>query len=576
MGAANATRTLILNRRGEPVSKLGGSRFGNILAHVDTSTGDYLSTVPVECFLSNSLDLMDLHRILEAEGLVWSPESPQGRAGNFRPKKKAVEEGWVDADNCWEKKVMDDLLKKYRLSPAVKGALVNWIGAESIVLFLGRNISSRFVTELPSIPEAMNDSSLCLEALYGEIARMISAEGWKVSLKHTMERIHDIADWMASLNAGFRPRLLKDGYLKKSIAPRKAAYLRPYFQRTELTGAHNAKTSLKGGVPWQIETIVAIAGKYNVEAIPFQAIDYYSEPLPETSLPPLFPWAGGKSKQVPLIYIILRMLGPSVSRIVDPFCGALSIPLGVGLQKGTINDVNPSIVNYYRMIQKGWNFGIHSIRTKSYPKGIPHRLTKDIYHEVRNLLNEIIREYYLSAELGIRLPPETQKTWAAAFYVVAKGSFNGLWRENRSGGQNVPSRVKTGDSYLIDWPQLDKYKAFLKGYNITCGDYKKVKTGGEESLLYIDPPYVGTFANYNKGGFTEDDHEALIEWAAAHQGPVVMNNSNWKALGPIYSKHGFLVTPYQSRTTISAKQAGRREVSEVLVIKNMRFPDGSI
>jgi hypothetical protein len=50
-----------------------------------------------------------------------------------------------------------------------------------------------------------------------------------------------------------------------------------------------------------------------------------------------------------------------------------------------------------------------------------------------------------------------------------------------------------------------------------------------------------------------------------------MNNSNWESLGPIYAKYGFLVTPYKSRTSISAKGKGRREVSEILVIKNMEF-----
>jgi site-specific DNA-adenine methylase len=108
-----------------------------------------------------------------------------------------------------------------------------------------------------------------------------------------------------------------------------------------------------------------------------------------------------------------------------------------------------------------------------------------------------VSEYYNSSELGIELLPTTKKIWAAAFHVVAKGSFNGLWRERRDGGNNTPSRIADGDSMPLRWPVLDEYRNFLSGYEITCGDYKQVPTGGAESLLYIDPPYAGTFSNDN-------------------------------------------------------------------------------
>ena len=63
-------------------------------------------------------------------------------------------------------------------------------------------------------------------------------------------------------------------------------------------------------------------------------------------LKPLLKWAGGK-----------RWLRPQVAdmfaahnnkRLVEPFCGALGITLGLRPRKALLNDVNPHAINFHR------------------------------------------------------------------------------------------------------------------------------------------------------------------------------------------------------------------------------------
>src|SRR3954465_14495201 len=66
--------------------------------------------------------------------------------------------------------------------------------------------------------------------------------------------------------------------------------------------------------------------------------------------PPL-KWAGGKRWQLPH----LRPLwAPHTGRrLVEPFCGALAVTLGLLPARAPLNDVNPHLVNFYRWLQRG-------------------------------------------------------------------------------------------------------------------------------------------------------------------------------------------------------------------------------
>jgi DNA adenine methylase len=72
--------------------------------------------------------------------------------------------------------------------------------------------------------------------------------------------------------------------------------------------------------------------------------------LTPTPKPPL-KWAGGKRWQ-------LRHLQPlwkphAERRLVEPFCGGMSVALGLMPQRALLNDINPHLINFYAWVKRG-------------------------------------------------------------------------------------------------------------------------------------------------------------------------------------------------------------------------------
>ena len=66
--------------------------------------------------------------------------------------------------------------------------------------------------------------------------------------------------------------------------------------------------------------------------------------------PPL-KWAGGKRWQVRHLIDVWR--AESHRRLVEPFCGALAVTLGLLPDRALLNDINPHLINFYRWLKQG-------------------------------------------------------------------------------------------------------------------------------------------------------------------------------------------------------------------------------
>ena len=74
--------------------------------------------------------------------------------------------------------------------------------------------------------------------------------------------------------------------------------------------------------------------------------------LPMTlPLKPPLKWAGGKRW---LGRHLARLWRPfSDRRLVEPFCGALSVTLGLAPQRALLNDCNAHVMNFYAWVKRG-------------------------------------------------------------------------------------------------------------------------------------------------------------------------------------------------------------------------------
>jgi len=206
-----------------------------------------------------------------------------------------------------------------------------------------------------------------------------------------------------------------------------------------------------------------------------------------------------------------------VNRLIEPFCGGGSVFLNFHAQRYLANDKNKHMIKLHKFL-------------KSYANN------RDSFYKK---LERQIKHYGLSASyLGIMVSDELKskhkKTYYAVFnkkaykavkddfnknkndllllYILLIYGFNHMLRFNSSGDFNLPvgnvdynKNVRTAleayfdfiESNEIDFSCLD-FVDFIKGITFKSGDF-----------VYLDPPYLISKCEYNKG-WDEKCESALL------------------------------------------------------------------
>lgn len=242
---------------------------------------------------------------------------------------------------------------------------------------------------------------------------------------------------------------------------------------------------------------------------------------------PFLKWAGGKRWQLPFLrplYTALRS-----PRLVEPFCGGLSVALGLEPARAWLNDANPHLINLYTQVQRGLVFDLD--------------MEPESYYANRDWFNTLVREH-----------PEGEMA-AQLFYYLNRVGFNGLCRFSKEGTFNVPVGTARGV------PPLDvaTYQAQFRDWRFTCGDFRSV-TPEADDLVYADPPYDAGFTAYTSGSFSWDDQVDLATRLAAHPGPVILTNRATDRILTLYRDQGFDVQTLPAPRRIGGNRADVLEV----------------
>ena len=83
----------------------------------------------------------------------------------------------------------------------------------------------------------------------------------------------------------------------------------------------------------------------------------------DATLKPPLKWAGGKRWLLPVLKRYWNKHQPS--RLVEPFCGGLSVALGLAPDNALLNDVNPSLINFYQHLSQGLEVDIAFINDEA-------------------------------------------------------------------------------------------------------------------------------------------------------------------------------------------------------------------
>lgn len=255
------------------------------------------------------------------------------------------------------------------------------------------------------------------------------------------------------------------------------------------------------------------------------------------SLRPPLKWAGGKRWLVPRL--LKLWTAANQQRLVEPFCGGLSVALALQPSLALLNDINPALINFYQQLSKGLKIDL------------PLENDIDCYYRYRQEFNELNQQ-------------QADATRAAQlFYYLNRTGYNGLCRFNKSGGFNVPFGRYKSIHYQTD---LSAYRQQLSAWEFSNTDFEQLMLQPGD-FVYADPPYDVPFTQYSRQGFNWQDQQRLAEWLSRHQGPVVLSNQATDRIKKLYRQLGFKLTFVDAPRSISCKGNQRVAVREVLATR---------
>lgn len=271
---------------------------------------------------------------------------------------------------------------------------------------------------------------------------------------------------------------------------------------------------------------------------------------------PFLKWAGGKAKLAPLI---IERAPENFARYHEPFLGAGAAFFALAAQRPSpaiLTDANAALIETFRVVRDDVDGLISALQPLAdrYLRAGPEQRSA-IYYEVR------------------ANPPVDSIGQAARLIFLNKTCYNGLYRENSSGGFNVPhGRYKQPG--ILDPYLLRICSATLSAAQLAAGDFEeacdRAQTG---DFVYLDPPYhplsaTSSFTSYTAGDFgypeqvrLRDAFDALTKRGVA----AMLSNSDHEAIRELYAGQGYRVETVTMSRAINSVGSKRQPVGELLV-----------
>ena len=265
---------------------------------------------------------------------------------------------------------------------------------------------------------------------------------------------------------------------------------------------------------------------------------------------PVLKWAGGKRSLATSI-IKLFPLDYRDRRYHEPFFGGGALFFKIRPRSGSINDVNPDLMNFYRVVRDEPEDLISQAKNYTYDE--------EIYYNLRDRFNR-------------RDIPAVER--AALMLYLNKTAYNGLYRVNSRGEFNVPFGTYSNPT-IVPEEKIRFASRLLSSVEILNEDFSYVsRCANEGDLCYLDPPYqpvggTANFTSYSSGGFSLGDQRRLRDLCVKldEMGVLfVLSNSLTEHVLELYNRtRAFRTVIIQARRQISSKVLTRGFVGEVLI-----------
>jgi len=288
---------------------------------------------------------------------------------------------------------------------------------------------------------------------------------------------------------------------------------------------------------------------------------------------PVLKWAGGKRQLLDEIY---SRFPADYKHYHEPFFGGGAVFFDLEPDDGTINDTNPRLVNFYRVVRDQPDELVSRLRKFDDPEAEPDESQE---HASENWKGKDIEQYFYQQRAhfnrrayadGWPATEEDRIEEAALLLYLNRTCYNGLYRENSSGGFNVPIGRYTDP----EWVMADRIRAanrVLANTDIRNEDFEYVlNVVGKNDLAYLDPPYqpmsaTANFAEYSAEGFGREDQERLLETVKQlDEKGVYFVLSNSGVMYEMYDDAGFEVEKEGATRSINSDETARGEVDEII------------
>lgn len=220
-------------------------------------------------------------------------------------------------------------------------------------------------------------------------------------------------------------------------------------------------------------------------------------------------YTGSKHKLLPQI---IPLFPTDINVFVDLFGGGMNVGINVIANKVLYNDIIPQLVDLFRNFKIRKAEDIHKRileiideygLSKSYEHGYEHygcdtskglgSHNKVAYHRLRDDYN-------------------ANPNWDK-FYTLICCSFSNQIRFNSKGGFNVAHGKRDYNVALQEKLKIFVDKLHETNISFSSKDFRTLPIDKltSKDLIYCDPPYLNTTANYNEnGGWTQTDENDLL------------------------------------------------------------------